>query len=140
MDAEKKRRFLRLLDYALPTFAIVGVYLVLFALGITCPIKWLTGVSCPGCGMSRACFSLLRLDFAAAFEYHPVIFAMPLFALLFVYFSWREMKRSRDAVIYVFAAVMLVTYFIRLFTGASVVVFEPSEGVVLRTIKRIFIK
>ena len=138
MDAERKRKLKRLVEALLSIFAIVGVYLVLFALDITCPIKWLSGISCPGCGMSRACFALLKLDFAAAFSYHPVIFALPVFAGLYGFFAWKNMERSRNAGIYAFAAVMIATYFIRLFTGTPVVVFEPSEGVVLRTIKRLF--
>ncbi len=140
MDAERKRKVKRLFEAVLSLLAIVGVYLVLFAFGITCPIKWLTGVSCPGCGMSRACFSLLRFDFPAAFGYHPVVFAMPAFVGLYVFFALKQMKRSREAVIYVFAAVMMATYFIRLFTDSPIVVFEPSDGAFVRAIKRIFFK
>ena len=33
---------------------VVLLYLVLEGFGITCPIKFLTGISCAGCGMSRA--------------------------------------------------------------------------------------
>ena len=32
---------------------IVLFYVVLEGLGVTCPIRFLTGVSCAGCGMSR---------------------------------------------------------------------------------------
>ena len=35
----------------------------------------------PGCGLSRALFALLRLDFAAAFRYHPMIYVLPPVAL-----------------------------------------------------------
>ncbi len=138
MNAERKRRLKRLFDAALSVLAIVGVYLVLFLHGITCPIKWLTGISCPGCGMSRAFFSFLRFDFAAAFGYHPVIFAMPVFAALYALFYFKGMKRSLKVVVCTFVSVMAVTYFLRFFTDNSVVVFEPSEGVVVRIIKRIF--
>ena len=34
--------------------AVVILYIVLECFGITCPIKFITGVSCAGCGMSRA--------------------------------------------------------------------------------------
>lgn len=33
---------------------VVLLYLILEGFGITCPIKFLTGISCAGCGMSRA--------------------------------------------------------------------------------------
>lgn len=54
------------------TAAVVVLYVVLENLGITCPIKFFTGISCAGCGMSRAWLSVLRLDMAGAFRYHPL--------------------------------------------------------------------
>lgn len=41
--------------------AVVILYIVLECFGITCPIKFITGVSCAGCGMSRAWLACLRL-------------------------------------------------------------------------------
>lgn len=51
---------------------IAAFYAVMELAGITCPIRYLTGISCAGCGMSRAWISLLRLDAASAFAYHPL--------------------------------------------------------------------
>ena len=34
--------------------AVVLLYGGMEALGVTCPIRFFTGVSCAGCGMSRA--------------------------------------------------------------------------------------
>ena len=48
---------------------IVLFYVVLEGLGVTCPIRFLTGVSCAGCGMSRAWLALARLDLSAAAYY-----------------------------------------------------------------------
>lgn len=36
-----------------------------------CPFFFLTGLYCPGCGMTRGGISLLQGDFAMAFSYHP---------------------------------------------------------------------
>ncbi|MCI8650646.1 MAG: DUF2752 domain-containing protein [Anaerotruncus sp.] len=46
-----------------------------------CPILWTFGVSCPGCGMTRAVFALLRLDFVAAFRLHPLVYVLPFYLL-----------------------------------------------------------
>lgn len=57
---------------------VVLFYAVLARAGIGCPIRFLSGISCAGCGMSRAWLSLLRGDFAAAAFYHPLFWLPPL--------------------------------------------------------------
>lgn len=52
--------------------AIVLFYLVIESLGVTCPIRFMTGVSCAGCGMSRAWLALLRGNLAEAARFHPL--------------------------------------------------------------------
>lgn len=44
-----------------------------------CPVKWLTGWDCPGCGATRALHAALHGDFAAALEFNA---AMPVGLLL----------------------------------------------------------
>ena len=51
---------------------------------LPCVWKTLFGIPCPGCGMVHAFLSLLRLDVAAAFSYHPMVFFMPLLVLFFL--------------------------------------------------------
>ena len=46
-----------------------------------CPMVLLTGFPCPGCGLTRAGFRVLRLDFAGAWRIHPFIFAVILLAV-----------------------------------------------------------
>ena len=62
--------------------AVVLLYLVLEGFGITCPIKFLTGISCAGCGMSRAWIAVFHLDFARAFYFHPLFFTPPVILLV----------------------------------------------------------
>lgn len=38
-----------------------------------CPFALLTGVGCPGCGLTRAASALVRGDVAAAWEMHPLV-------------------------------------------------------------------
>ncbi len=52
-------------------------YLVYFWItgnGIPCFYLSNYGYQCPGCGLSRMVFSILRLDIPAAFSYNPVGF------------------------------------------------------------------
>ncbi len=43
-----------------------------------CLFSTLTGIACPGCGMTRAVLAFLTGNFAASFRYHPL--ALPVLA------------------------------------------------------------
>ncbi len=52
---------------------------------IPCPINFVTGLHCPGCGISRMFIALLSLDFQTAFKSNAAIMcALPLILLLAV--------------------------------------------------------
>ncbi|TAD78364.1 MAG: DUF2752 domain-containing protein [Oscillatoriales cyanobacterium] len=36
-----------------------------------CPVHWLTGIPCPGCGMTRSFVAIARGQLPAAVDYHP---------------------------------------------------------------------
>ena len=40
---------------------------------IPCPFRLITGLSCPGCGVTRMCLSLFHLDFSGAFRANPAL-------------------------------------------------------------------
>lgn len=41
-----------------------------------CPFKAITGIPCPGCGMTRAVLSVARGDFDAAYHDNPFVFLL----------------------------------------------------------------
>jgi hypothetical protein len=56
-----------------------GAWLSLMAIfpglpGIPCIFRIVTGFSCPGCGMTRACRALLLGDVQGALAFHPLVF------------------------------------------------------------------
>lgn len=74
------------LKWKIPLFSLYGLLLgVWLLLDLPCILRSLTGVICPGCGMSRAWLALLRLDLRAAFSYHPMFWSVPLLALFILY-------------------------------------------------------
>ena len=57
---------------------IGGTAVALYLLDLGCVFRTVTGLSCPGCGMTRAWLAALRLDLSAALAYHPLFWAVPL--------------------------------------------------------------
>ncbi len=77
---------------------LAGAYTLFFiytGVGIPCVFKLITGLSCPGCGVTRMLISILRLDFHNAFLYNPVLFVLlPFFAVLACRIAYVYIKRG----------------------------------------------
>ncbi|WP_308588142.1 DUF2752 domain-containing protein [Merdimmobilis hominis] len=63
-------------------FFAAGALLILLPGDYNCTIRRLTGVPCPGCGMTRAALCLLRLDFAGAWRLQPMIYLLIFYIVL----------------------------------------------------------
>ncbi len=50
---------------------------------LPCPIQLVSGVRCPGCGITRACLAFVRADFATAWSFHPAAFVLIPLAVAF---------------------------------------------------------
>ena len=61
-----------------------------FNIGIPCLFYQITGLKCPGCGITRLIFSLIKLDFRQAFFY----------SLYFITFYWFLYNLSRIFIYY----------------------------------------
>jgi hypothetical protein len=60
---------------AWPTFTgVTGV-------GVPCPLRTITGIPCPACGLTTAAVALVRGDFTAAFDASPVIYGLAALAV-----------------------------------------------------------
>ena len=114
-------------EWILALILILGVG-TLESLGVTCPIKFLTGVSCPGCGMTRAWISFLTLHIHKAFYYHP-LFLMPL-ALPPIMLAGDRISEKVQVVLYIIMAVALIVCYVWRMgdLSQSVVVFHVSDG------------
>lgn len=68
--------------FAIGTVTYLKVWVPLTGLSIPCPIHAVTGLYCPGCGMTRSLTELLQLNVDAAFRYNSIVYVLlPLFAL-----------------------------------------------------------
>lgn len=106
--------------------------------GITCPIKFVTGISCAGCGITRAWLSLLRGDLAAAVSFHP-LFWLPVPAVVLYCLRNRLPEKVWPASLRVILALGLGVYLLRMLDPAdNIVVFHPEEGLVPRVLSWLF--
>ena len=99
-------------EYGALALVLLVAIALMYISGIGCPIRYMTGIPCPGCGMTRAAVALVTLDFAQALYYHPMIFALPIFAVLYL---WARYKGKSGNWILVLAGVCFVAiYLIRI--------------------------
>lgn len=112
---EGSARARRILGQHLVLAAVLAVYV--FVIG-RCPVYWLTGIPCPGCGMTRAFEALLHLDIAGAFYYHPLFWAVPPAVLYLAHqTAWHLPggKWARRILLGSLGAAFFLTYLVRLF-------------------------
>ena len=118
-------------------FVVALLYIMLYILGIGCPIKFLTGISCAGCGMTRAWMSVIRLDFIQAFHYHPLFWLVPIGACLYLFrkrISHKTVRFLTGILIFIFITV----YVIRLMNPEDTVVkIEFYESAIWHILKRV---
>lgn len=122
-DSRVNKGAAELIRRALSCIGVLFVaWLALYLLDIGCVFRLMTGIPCPGCGMTRAWLAALRLDFAAAIAYHPLFWAVPIaFVLAFVRdgTASNKLKRGIDIVIAVLCVLVIAVWIVRLVNPAD---------------------
>lgn len=80
-----KTRLKTLIIWAGAFLCIGLIYSYFYRMGIQIPCVYytLTGLYCPGCGISRMCISLLNFDMKSAFQYNAgVMLALPVITIV----------------------------------------------------------
>ena len=130
-DKYKKLRTLPVL------FLIAAFYALLHMLGVNCPIRFLTGISCPGCGMTRAWISVLKGDLHAAFSFHP-LFLIMIPTVIVILFREKIPRRLYKGLTWTLIVLFLAVYLYRMFfSDGTVVAFRPVDGAILRLARKI---
>ena len=83
--------------------------------GVPCPIRFITGLKCPGCGVTGMCMALLRFDIKAAFSKNAVLLcSLPYFIALAARITYLYIKKGvkSDRFINISATAMIPVFLI----------------------------
>lgn len=134
-NADKRR--LNRIEVITSVTAVVVLYVILESFGVTCPIKYITGISCAGCGMSRAWIALLHFNIHEAFMYHPLFFLPPVIVIFMLLKSKINIKFYK-IFMFTMAGAFVIVYLYRMFIGTGdIVVFEPQNNILFRIIRKL---
>lgn len=114
----KKKLFLKHICIFGSLFLVLLLYRVL---GITCIYRFLFGIPCPTCGVTRSVLSLLKLDFTASFRYNPMTVPLLVFGFLMIH---RRLFPKWKLFIEVGAGITLILLF-------AVYIFRLKNGWIL---------
>ena len=102
-------------DYVIAIF--FGIAIVIFMnliLGLSCPFKLMTGLSCPGCGLTRAYIAFLHGDLKKAIYYQPIFWTVPFLCLPFLRIERRKTRILADIIFSLTVLAFLLIWIIRI--------------------------
>ena len=112
---EKKRCLIKVFRQISIILLLGGIYLIIvrkIGKGIPCIFFKLTGLQCPGCGMTRAMVEIGKGNFRAAFQYN--VLSLTVFPVLCIYMLFRlvhtEMNKGKE--FYIWEYVVLIVLFL----------------------------
>ncbi len=116
----------------LPLIFVAYLVFAFFLTGSPCVFRVVTGVPCPGCGLTRAGIAFLHLDFRLAFFYHPMVFLiLPGIFYILIQSLIRKKPIGRSIPLFIVLGVCLyIVYIIRmvfLFPDLEPMVYDSSS-------------
>ena len=100
MEAGKKKRVVKLIAFILLVIVLLALYAVVFKffnLGFTCIFRSITGLECPGCGLTRSLAAMLTFDIKSLMQLNPVLpFYIAYLIWVAVSASIRYVKGEKD--------------------------------------------
>ncbi len=112
----KKRIFKTIFFLIIGILLLVGYYVLNRKTGfsIPCTIHEVTGLYCPGCGITRMLFSIFKLNFGKAFRYNQLVFILlPFLLLYFAYQIYLYITNKKDKILikipnYVYIGLLII--------------------------------
>lgn len=82
-------------EYLIFIIILVFFFLLFLSQELKCLFNELTGLFCPGCGITRMIIAILKLDFYQAFRYNPLIFMLLIFFIIYFIYSLIRYKKIK---------------------------------------------
>jgi len=125
-DLIATQRNLWFLGTAIAVVLIGALYLFGPGNTSTCLVRAATGVSCPGCGMTRAAAALLRGDITGAWTFHPLAPFVAIQGLVvWIWWGWiafvRRQRVNEAILLWLLiadTALLVAVWAVRLFSGS----------------------
>lgn len=115
-----KNRAFKICKYILSLLLIglsYGIFVRKTGFAIPCIFYRITGLQCPGCGVTRMCLSLMRFDFVSAYHYNKLLFIIsPVIVFMITqqiyrYIRFNDAKTTKaQTVILILLVVLLVIW------------------------------
>lgn len=99
--------------------SLLIIFFILYILKIPCFFRFLTGVPCPSCGMTRAFMALIKLKLTDSFYYHPLLIPSLITAFIAIHGDvpiFNINKKICDVYLWIFIIIFLAVYLFRLIT------------------------
>ena len=103
-----------------------------------CPFWIIFGIPCPGCGMTRAFKSLLTLDIAQAFQYHPLFFLVIILGIGWIldFFKILHVTDSvKNMILYISCFLFILVYIVRFIHGSDIVYLDMKKGLLYQVLQ-----
>lgn len=83
----------------------IVLFLLIFLIDYHCPFLSITGIPCPGCGMTRSLLAFLKGDLYSSFQYHPMLIPTGICALFYIF-----NKKYRNIILIIWCCLMMLCY------------------------------
>lgn len=112
------KKILKNIKSFLPFIFFLLIYVLICKLihVVSCPVKLITGFPCPGCGITRACESLLTFRLVRAFKFNPCVYLLPIIIVVLVFKDFKYISKLYHSNIFwiVIILIVIIVYILRL--------------------------
>lgn len=105
-------------SYIIVTVVLLILHFLLYKIngkGLVCIFYEITGLYCPGCGITRMFKSIIHLDFYQAFRYNPLIFILLIvtcgyFIIDIIYYKKYKKHIKLNSKVYVILLIVVISF------------------------------